>query len=99
MSDDREHGAAEAPGFFEKPENIRIILRVFYVLCAVLVAADFVIHRHVYHPWENLPAFYAIFGFVACVVLVLIATQMRKVLMRDEDYYDDDRDHAGARDD
>ncbi|MXO62475.1 hypothetical protein GRI48_05555 [Altererythrobacter oceanensis] len=76
-----------------------MILRVFYVLCAVLVAADFVIHRHVYHPWENLPAFYAIFGFVACVVLVLIATQMRKVLMRDEDYYDDDRDHGGARDD
>ena len=28
--------------------------------------------------------------FIACVVLVLIATQMRKVLMRPEDYYDDD---------
>ena len=29
------------------------------------------------------------YGFVACVLLVLIATQMRKVLMRkEEDYYD-----------
>ena len=74
--------------FFDKPENVRLILRIFYVLCAVLLAADFVVHRHVYHSWENLPGFYAIYGFVACVILVLIATEMRKVVMRDEDYYD-----------
>jgi len=43
------------------------------------------------HAWEALPGFYALFGFVACVVLVLIAKEMRKVLMRDEDYYDDGR--------
>jgi hypothetical protein len=29
-----------------------------------------------------------IYGFVACVVLVVIAKEMRKVLMRKEDYYD-----------
>ena len=33
---------------------------------------------------------YGIFGFVACVALVLIAKQLRKVLMRREDYYDAD---------
>ena len=32
--------------------------------------------------------FYGIFGFVACVALVLIAKQLRRVLMRPEDYYD-----------
>jgi hypothetical protein len=71
-----------------KEETIKRMLLIFYAVCIGLFAADFIIHRHIYHDWENLPGFYAIYGFVACVVLVLIATQMRKVLMRDEDYYD-----------
>lgn len=74
--------------FLDKKENIKKILYVFYALCALLFAADFVVHRHTYHSWEELPGFYAIFGFVACVILVLLATQMRKLVMRDEDYYE-----------
>ncbi len=79
----------ETKGFFDKPENVRRMLRVFYVICALLVIADFIVHRHIYHDWEKIPAFYAIYGFVGCVVLVLIAKEMRKVLMRGEDYYDE----------
>ena len=75
--------------FFDKPKNIQLMLRVFYVICALLVIADFVYHRHVLHSLEKIPAFYAIYGFIACVVLVLIATQMRKLVMKKEDYYDD----------
>lgn len=74
--------------FFDKPENIAKILKVFYVICVLLVVADFIVHRHIYHDWENIPAFYAVYGFVGCVVLVLIAKLMRKVLMKEEDYYD-----------
>jgi len=87
MSNDNSNN--EPLGFFEKPENISRMLKVFYVLCGLLVIADFVVHRHTYHSWEEIPAFYAIYGFVGCVVLVLIAKEMRKVLMRSEDYYDD----------
>ncbi len=47
-----------------------------------------VYHRHVTHPWENLWGFYALFGFIACSVLVLAAKEMRKVVMRKEDYYE-----------
>ena len=81
--------------FFDKKENIQKILNVFYAVCALLFAADFVTHRHIYHSWEKIPGFYALFGFIACVILVLIATQMRKVLMRSEDYYEpQEDDHA-----
>jgi hypothetical protein len=76
--------------FFDKPENVEKALRVFYSICGLLFILDFIVHRHVYLSWERLPAFYALYGFVACVVLVLIAKQMRKVLMRKEDYYDVD---------
>ncbi|NIB41449.1 hypothetical protein HBA55_17730 [Pseudomaricurvus alkylphenolicus] len=74
--------------FFDKPENIHKILKVFYILCALLVATDFLVHRHIYHDWEKIPAFYAMYGFGGCVLLVLIAKAMRKVLMKGEDYYD-----------
>jgi hypothetical protein len=79
----------EPSGFFDKPENISKMLKVFYVVCALLVIADFIVHRHIYHDWENIPAFYAIYGFIGCVVLVLIAREMRKFLMRGENYYDE----------
>lgn len=33
------------------------------------------------------PASYAIYGFIACVVLVLLGRVLRRVVMRDERYY------------
>lgn len=78
--------------FFDKPQNVKILMRVFYACCALLVALDFVINRYTYHPLENLWAFYPIYGFIGCVVLVIVAKWMRLVLMRDEDYYDKDEE-------
>ena len=69
--------------------GLRRILGWFYTVCVVVMALDLVIHRHIYHPWENLVFFYCVFGFVACVILVIIAKWMRKPLMRSEDYYND----------
>ena len=85
MNDSREK-----QHLFDKPENVSRLLRGFYIVCGLLLLLDFFLHRHVSHDWENLPGFYAIYGFVACVLLVLIAKQMRKLLMRREDYYDVD---------
>ncbi|MFQ5565525.1 MAG: hypothetical protein ACE5EU_04100 [Paracoccaceae bacterium] len=70
------------------PKNIRRVRLVLYTLCAVSLGAEIFIHRHVDHPWEALPGFYSLYGFVACVILVLFAKEMRKVLMRGEEYYD-----------
>jgi hypothetical protein len=72
---------------FDKPRNVSLLLRCLYAICALLFILDFFLHRHVTHDWESLPGFYAIFGFVACVTLVLVANQMRKLLKRKEDYY------------
>jgi hypothetical protein len=83
---------------FDDPKNVKRVLRGLYVACGLVFLADIanlVIvwmggHelRHAERTWEGLPGFYSIYGFVACVILVLIAKEMRKVLMRDEDYYD-----------
>jgi len=74
---------------FDNPRNVERLLKGFYAICIILVIADFIIHRHMTMGWEKIPAFYAIYGFVACVVLVVIAKMMRKVIMRKENYYDE----------
>lgn len=74
---------------FDKPQNVKNLLNGFYATCILLVIADFIIHRHTTMTWEKIPAFYAIYGFVACVVLVVVAKKMRTVVMRKEDYYDE----------
>lgn len=74
--------------FFDQPRNVALILKTFYALCIILVLLDFFVHRHIYVYFETIPAFYAIYGFVACVVLVVLAKIMRKGLMRNEHYYD-----------
>ncbi len=84
MSDEKEK-----IHFLDRPENIERLLRVFYAICVLLALADVVFHRHTSFDWEKIPAFYAIYGFVACVSLVLIAKKIRNVVMRKEDYYDD----------
>ena len=75
---------------FDKPENVKRLLHILYGCCGLLFLLDFVIHRHVIHSWENLWGFYPLYGFVGCVVLVLVATWMRTFLMRPEDYYADE---------
>jgi len=84
---------------FDNPKNTKRVLHLLYACCALLVVLDFVIHRHVYHSWENLPAFYPIYGFVGCVVLVIVARWMRTFLMRSEDYYDKQYDDNDDNDD
>jgi hypothetical protein len=75
---------------FDRPRNVSRLFRVFYGACVLLLVLDFILHRHAAHAWERLPGFYALFGFVACVTLVLIAKQLRRLLMRREGYYDVD---------
>lgn len=74
--------------WLDKKENIKKILYVFFALCALLFAADFLLHRHTYHTLEEIPAFYTLFGFIAYVIIVCTATLLRKIVMQPEDYYE-----------
>ncbi len=78
----------ETTGWFLKPKNGRLLFWIVCAICAVLVALDLFYHKHVHYSWEGWFGFYGFFGFIACFVLVLAAKEMRKILMRDEDYYD-----------
>lgn len=73
---------------FDKPENVRRLFATYYPWLAALLLAELVVHRHAIFPWEEWPGFYAAFGFVACVALVLAAKYiLRPLVKRKEDYY------------
>lgn len=84
-----EDQRAEKRHVFDSRRNVKRAIYALVAICAASLGLDAVIHRHVDHPWEGLFGFYAIYGFVACVILVLLAKEMRKLLMRKEDYYDE----------
>lgn len=80
--------ATDSQGWADKPANQRLIRRILFGACVLLVIADFVVHRHISTDIERVPAFYALYGFVALVGVVMAAKGLRRLVMRDEDYYD-----------
>jgi branched-subunit amino acid transport protein len=75
-------------GWADRPEVRQRIRYVLYAICAALVVADLVVHRHVMFAMERIPAFYALYGFVALVAVVLLAKGLRRLVGRPEDYYE-----------
>jgi Trk-type K+ transport system membrane component len=75
--------------FFDKPENVKKVLVLFYVSLLVLIIMELLIQKDPHFSWEGFPAFYATYGFVGCVGLVLGAKYiLRNIVKRKEDYYD-----------
>jgi hypothetical protein len=74
--------------WLDDPHNVDRLVYGFYVVCGLLLAIDVFVPKHGPFSIEHLFAFYGVFGFVACVALVLIAKQLRRILMRRENYYD-----------
>ncbi|MFU8818635.1 MAG: hypothetical protein ACNA74_02795 [Desulfurivibrio sp.] len=74
---------------FKNRNGLNNFLKVFYASLFGLLAIDLFTDKHPYFGYENFPFFYSIYGFVACVILVLAAKYLlRPLIMRKENYYD-----------
>jgi hypothetical protein len=71
----------------DRPQSVQKIIYALYVICALLVAAEFFYYKKTYFSAEKIPGFYAAYGFFMCAGLVICARLMRIFLMRPEDYY------------
>ena len=74
--------------YFDKPENIKKLWIMLYVVCGLLVVPDFFTHRHAYFGFDGFFGFYAILGFVSCAALILFSKLAALFLKAKEDYYD-----------
>jgi hypothetical protein len=62
-------------------------------VAAVSIAIGIFIPDHDIHQgwWSNIPCFYALFGFIGCLILIFIAKSIGNLfLYKREDYYDAD---------
>lgn len=74
--------------FFDHPKVRRALWILLYAVCGVSILPDFFTHRHPHFGFDGFVGFYAVFGFAACAVLILLAKVIGKVLKVKEDYYD-----------
>ena len=93
MTDTPNGQQPPAPGNGKKYwlDERRNVTKVFWglvLVCAALGLVDFFYDKHSVFAMEDVPTFFGIFGFVVCVGLVLGAKELRKILKRDEDFYD-----------
>jgi cytochrome bd-type quinol oxidase subunit 2 len=71
-----------------RPENRRPIWIAFAIVLLATVVAGFMVDMHPHFAFESWPAFFAIYGFLACVVLIFGAKLLGLLLRRPDTYYD-----------
>lgn len=72
-------------------DDIRNVHKIFWALvivCAVLFVSDAFLQRKSAFFFEEWFGFFGLFGFSLSFLLVLTAKELRKILKRDEDFYD-----------
>ncbi len=79
----------EKRGWFDKRGNLILFLRIFYASLVVLLVLDFFVAKHPVFGFDGAPDFFAVYGFISCVLLVLGAKVLRTFMKKDEDYYDE----------
>ncbi len=74
--------------WLDRSENVTKLYRGLWGVGIALVALDLFLHKHEEFGFAAWFGFYGVYGFFACVALVLTAQKLRGVLMRSEDYYE-----------
>ena len=80
-------------------DRLKTVIRLCYVVLALLVVYDisFVDKHHAHLAIEHLPGFWSVFGFIACVLIIILSKWYGHAkwfggnfrIMSPEDYYDD----------
>ena len=65
--------------------------RIAYAVLILIVVIDFFIPRHEIHFFgDSMPGFWSLFGFVACILIILISKWIGYLgIMQDEKYYNE----------
>ncbi len=72
-------------------DRLKTVIRLCYVVLALLVVYDatMVDKHHAHTAMEHLPGFWSVFGFAACVVIIIVSKWYGHLgIMTREDYYD-----------
>ena len=65
--------------------------KISYTMLILIIVVDFFIPRHEIHfIGDGIPGFWSLFGFVACILIILISKWIGNLgIMQDENYYNE----------
>jgi len=88
MTPEREQAIREgANHWLVQPRTVRVLKWISGLILALTVLAQFFVPVHAYFSVDSWPGFYAGFGFLSCVAMVLFAKVLGWLLKRPDDYY------------
>ena len=73
-------------------DRLKMVIRVCFGVLAALILVDalFVNKEHAHTKMEHWPAFWSVFGFVACVAIIILSKWYGHAgIMTRENYYDE----------
>lgn len=73
--------------WLDQPQNIKRLWRGFLVVLALTVAAGFFVDLHPHFEIEGWFGFYALWGFVTCLLMIVGAKVLGLLLKRGDTYY------------
>jgi hypothetical protein len=72
-----------------RASTVRRLWQAFIAVLVLTVLAEFAVEAHPHFTVERVFASYAVYGFVACAALILVAKALGLVLKRRDTYYDE----------
>ena len=74
--------------WFDRPKSRSLLWKILWGVCLLFLALEFTSGRKAYFGIEKIPGFFALLGFVACAVSILVAKGLGYLLKVREDYYE-----------
>lgn len=69
----------------------KTLWRIYWVCLVASLVLDFYwLYTHKFHlhfSFQEIPQFFALFGFLGCMLLILLAKALGFFIVREEDYY------------
>lgn len=76
--------------FLERPGTIRVLWIILWVVCGLTLVPELFLSRSAHFGIDGFYGFYALLGFAACALLIIVAKLAGIVLKREEGYYQKD---------
>ena len=69
----------------------KAVKKIAYIVLILIIVTDFFIPRYEIHfIGDQIPGFWSLFGFVACILIILISKWIGHLgIMQDENYYNE----------
>jgi len=78
------------PHWLDEPRHVRLLWRLFLVALALTVLAELTVILHPHFRIEALFGFHALYGFLACLAMIVVAKALGMLLKRSDRYYEAD---------